>query len=150
MSAAAAAGLLNDAGSVTILAGAGVAGSHDEVMALAEALKAPIVHAFRGKEHIEWDNPYDVGMTGLLGFASGYRAMEKCDALLMLGTDFPYPQFLPDGEVREYFADGVQVIACPWHGWEYDLATGEALWNRARRLRAAKVEVDGGDLLVRL
>ncbi|MFF2370663.1 ubiquinone-dependent pyruvate dehydrogenase [Agromyces sp. NPDC058110] len=90
-----AAAVLNAAASVTILAGAGVAGAHDEVLALAERLQAPIVHAFRGKEHIEYDNPYDVGMTGLLGFASGYRAMEKCDALLVLGSDFPYRQFYP-------------------------------------------------------
>jgi len=90
-----AAGILDGAQRVTILAGAGVAGAHDEVIALADRLKAPIVHAFRGKEHIEYDNPHDVGMTGLLGFASGYRAMEKCDALLMLGTDFPYRQFYP-------------------------------------------------------
>ncbi|KAB1662303.1 ubiquinone-dependent pyruvate dehydrogenase [Pseudoclavibacter chungangensis] len=91
----AAADVLNDAKNVTILAGAGVAGAHAEVLALAERLQAPIVHALRGKEHIEYDNPYDVGMTGLLGFTSGYRAMEKCDALLMLGTDFPYRQFYP-------------------------------------------------------
>jgi nitrite reductase/ring-hydroxylating ferredoxin subunit len=56
----------------------------------------------------------------------------------------------PDGEVREYFADGARVIACPWHGWEFDLETGEALWNRSRRLRPAKVEVDGDDLRVTL
>lgn len=92
----AAASVLNGAKKVTILAGAGVAGAHDEVIALAAKLQAPIVHALRGKEHIEWQNPYDVGMTGLLGFASGYRAMEKCDALLMLGTDFPYRQFFPE------------------------------------------------------
>jgi len=93
---ASAAELLNGAKKVTILAGAGVAGAHDEVVALAAKLQAPIVHALRGKEHIEWQNPYDVGMTGLLGFSSGYRAMEKCDALLMLGTDFPYRQFYPE------------------------------------------------------
>ncbi|SBN61937.1 pyruvate dehydrogenase (quinone) [Curtobacterium sp. 9128] len=87
--------LLNGADKVTILAGAGVAGAHDEVVALAERLQAPIVHALRGKEHIEYDNPYDVGMTGLLGFASGYRAMEDADVVLMLGTDFPYQQFFP-------------------------------------------------------
>ncbi|WP_084126502.1 ubiquinone-dependent pyruvate dehydrogenase [Demequina sp. NBRC 110054] len=87
---------LDHAERVTILAGSGVAGAHDEVMALAERLQAPIVHAMRGKEHIEYDNPYDVGMTGLIGFASGYRAMEKADALLMLGTDFPYRQFYPE------------------------------------------------------
>lgn len=92
---ASAADILNGAKKVTILAGAGVAGAHDEVVALAAKLQAPVVHALRGKEHIEWDNPFDVGMTGLLGFSSGYRAMEKCDALLMLGTDFPYRQFYP-------------------------------------------------------
>jgi pyruvate dehydrogenase (quinone) len=59
-------------------------------------LHAPIVHALRGKEHIEYDNPYDVGMTGLLGFASGYKAIKEADTLLMLGTDFPYQQFYPD------------------------------------------------------
>lgn len=91
-----AATLLNKANKVTILAGAGVEGAHDEVVALAEALGAPIVHALRGKEHIEYDNPFDVGMTGLLGFTSGYRAMDAADALLMLGTDFPYQQFYPD------------------------------------------------------
>ena len=88
--------LLNRSKKVTILAGAGVAGAHDEVVALATKLQAPVVHALRGKEHIEWQNPYDVGMTGLLGYASGYRAMEKCDVLLMLGTDFPYRQFFPE------------------------------------------------------
>lgn len=92
---AAAAAILNDARKVTILAGAGAEGAHSELIALADALKAPIVHAMRGKEFIEYDNPYDVGMTGLLGFSSGYRAMESCDALLMLGTDFPYQQFFP-------------------------------------------------------
>ena len=90
-----AAEILDAAKKVTILAGAGVAGAHAEVLALAERLQAPIVHALRGKEHIGHDNPYDVGMTGLLGFASGYRAMEKCDALLVLGSDFPYRQFYP-------------------------------------------------------
>jgi pyruvate dehydrogenase (quinone) len=71
------------------------------LIALGERLKAPMVHALRGKEHVEWDNPYDVGMTGLIGFASGYYAMCDCDVLLMLGTDFPYRQFYPQGdEVR--------------------------------------------------
>jgi len=91
------AGLLNKARRVTLLCGSGCEGAHDELMQLAETLKAPIVHAMRGKEHVEWDNPYDVGMTGLIGFASGYHAMEACDALLMLGTDFPYRQFFPQG-----------------------------------------------------
>ena len=86
---------LNRAQKVTILAGAGCAGAHDELVALAGRLQAPIVHAMRGKEFIEYDNPYDVGMTGLLGFSSGYHAMMNCDTLLMLGTDFPYQQFYP-------------------------------------------------------
>jgi pyruvate dehydrogenase (quinone) len=90
-----AASVLNGAAKVTILGGAGCAGAHAELLALAEQLKAPIVHALRGKEYIEYDNPYDVGMTGLLGFTSGYYAMESCDVLLMLGTDFPYTQFFP-------------------------------------------------------
>jgi pyruvate dehydrogenase (quinone) len=93
---AAAADILNSAHKVTILAGAGTQGAHEELIAIAAKLKAPIVHALRGKEFVEYDNPYDVGMTGLLGFASGYRAMAGCDALLMLGTDFPYPQFYPE------------------------------------------------------
>jgi pyruvate dehydrogenase (quinone) len=96
-SLAAAAQVLNAAGRVTILAGAGCAGAHDQLIALAAALQAPVVHAFRGKEFIEYDNPYDVGMTGLIGFGSGYRAMEHCDALVMLGTDFPYRPFFPEG-----------------------------------------------------
>lgn len=87
---------LNDAKKVTILAGAGCAGAHAELIQAAERLKAPIVHALRGKEFIEYDNPFDVGMTGLLGFSSGYFAMMNGDALLMLGTDFPYQQFFPD------------------------------------------------------
>ncbi|KAB1641923.1 ubiquinone-dependent pyruvate dehydrogenase [Gulosibacter chungangensis] len=90
-----AAELLNDAKKVTILGGAGVEGAHGELIAIAERLKAPVVHALRGKEFIEYDNPYDVGMTGLIGFSSGYRAIEDSDALLMLGTDFPYRQFYP-------------------------------------------------------
>src|SRR5467141_2190704 len=90
------AGLLNGGSRVTLLCGAGCAGAHDEVVELARKLKAPIVHALRGKEHIEYDNPFDVGMTGLLGFASGYWAMKNCDTLLLLGTDFPYRQFFPE------------------------------------------------------
>ncbi len=89
------AAVLNAAERPTILGGAGCAGAHDELMELAGKLKAPIVHAMRGKEFIEYDNPFDVGMTGLLGFSSGYHAMMHCDVLLMLGTDFPYQQFFP-------------------------------------------------------
>ena len=92
---AALAGVLNQSKKITILGGAGCAGAHAELIELAGKLKAPIVHAMRGKEFIEYDNPFDVGMTGLLGFSSGYHAMMNCDLLLMIGTDFPYQQFFP-------------------------------------------------------
>ncbi|HMD38350.1 MAG TPA: ubiquinone-dependent pyruvate dehydrogenase [Candidatus Acidoferrum sp.] len=87
--------VLNASKKITILGGAGCAGAHVELIALASKLNAPIVHALRGKEFIEYDNPFQVGMTGLLGFSSGYHAMMNCDLLLMLGTDFPYQQFFP-------------------------------------------------------
>jgi pyruvate dehydrogenase (quinone) len=89
------AGVLNSAEKVTILGGAGCAGAHSELIKVAGILQAPIVHAMRGKEFIEYENPYDVGMTGLLGFSSGYYAIMNSDLLLMLGTDFPYQQFYP-------------------------------------------------------
>jgi pyruvate dehydrogenase (quinone) len=88
--------MLNSGERATLFCGAGCAGAHDEVVELARKLKAPIVHALRGKEFIEYDNPFDVGMTGLVGFASGYWAMKNCDTLLLLGTDFPYRQFFPE------------------------------------------------------
>ncbi|HEY4818587.1 MAG TPA: ubiquinone-dependent pyruvate dehydrogenase [Candidatus Acidoferrum sp.] len=87
--------ILNKAKKITILGGAGCAGAHAELIALAGKLNAPIVHAMRGKEFIEYDNPFDVGMTGLLGFSSGYHAMMNSDLLLMIGTDFPYQPFFP-------------------------------------------------------
>jgi len=89
-----AAKVLNDAETVTILGGAGCAGARAELIEVAGRLKAPIVHALRGKEFIEYDNPYNVGMTGLLGFASGYQAMMNCEALLVLGSDSPIPAVL--------------------------------------------------------
>jgi pyruvate dehydrogenase (quinone) len=91
-----AATILNNSSKITILAGAGVEGAHDELVTLAATLQAPVVHALRGKEFVEYDNPYDVGMTGLLGFASGYKAIKEAEVLLMLGTDFPYRQFYPE------------------------------------------------------
>src|SRR6201997_2336498 len=87
--------VLNRSKKITIFGGAGCAGAHSELIELAGKLQAPIVHAYRGKEFIEYDNPFDVGMTGLLGFSSGYHAMMSCDTLLMIGTDFPYQQFFP-------------------------------------------------------
>ena len=90
------AAILNRGQAVTILGGAGCAGAHAELMALAGKLKSPIVSALRGREHIQYDNPYDVGLTGLIGFSSGYHAIKQADTLLMLGTDFPYTQFYSD------------------------------------------------------
>jgi pyruvate dehydrogenase (quinone) len=89
--------LLSRSKNITILAGAGCAGAHDELIELAGKLNAPIVHSMRGKNFVEYDNAFDVGMTGLLGFSSGYHAMMNCDVLLMIGTDFPYQQFFPKG-----------------------------------------------------
>jgi pyruvate dehydrogenase (quinone) len=94
------AALLNASRRVTLLCGSGCAGAHEELLALGSKLKSPMVHALRGKEHVEWDNPFDVGMTGLIGFSSGYYAMKNCDTLLMLGTDFPYRQFYPESGVH--------------------------------------------------
>lgn len=88
--------ILNEGSRITLFCGAGCAGAHAEIMELAGKLKAPIVHSLRGKEYVEYDNPHDVGMTGLLGFASGYKAIKACDTLLLLGTDFPYRQFYPE------------------------------------------------------
>ena len=88
--------VLNHAKKVAIFAGAGVEGAHDEVIELADVLKAPIGHTLRGKDFIQYDNPFDVGMTGLLGYGAAAEGMNDADVLIMLGTDFPYDQFLPD------------------------------------------------------
>ena len=88
--------VLNRAKKVAIFAGAGVEGAHDEVIELADVLKAPIGHTLRGKDFIQYDNPFDVGMTGLLGYGAAAEGMNDTDVLIMLGTDFPYDQFLPD------------------------------------------------------
>ncbi len=87
--------LINQSSKPTLLCGSGCAGAHHELMLMGEKILCPMVHALRGKEHVEYDNPFDVGMTGLIGFASGYHAMEECDLLLMLGTDFPYKDWFP-------------------------------------------------------
>ena len=90
------AAILNSSEAITIYAGAGCAGAHDEVVATAERLKAPLAHTSRGKDFVAHDNPYNVGMTGMIGQASGYRAVLDCDVLLQLGADFAWPQFYPD------------------------------------------------------
>jgi pyruvate dehydrogenase (quinone) len=102
--------LANEATKVTILAGSGCAGARTELFEVAGKLHAPIVHTLRGKESLEHDNPYDVGMTGLIGFSSGYHAMMDADLLLMLGTDFPYRQFYPEKAVKvQVDLDGTQI-----------------------------------------
>ncbi|NEC10879.1 pyruvate dehydrogenase [Streptomyces sp. SID8014] len=88
--------MIDKAEKVTLFCGSGTAGAHDEVMEFAEKLKAPVGHALRGKEWIEYDNPFDVGMSGLLGYGAAYEATHECDLLILLGTDFPYNAFLPD------------------------------------------------------
>jgi thiamine pyrophosphate-dependent acetolactate synthase large subunit-like protein len=96
------ASLLNGSQKITLLCGRGCRDAHSPLLRLAEVLKSPIVHALGGKEFVEYDNPYDVGMTGLIGFSSGYRAIMTCDLLLMLGTDFPYRQFFPqDAQIAQ-------------------------------------------------
>jgi pyruvate dehydrogenase (quinone) len=99
--------MLNESDAVTIMCGSGTVGAHDEVVALADALGAPVVHALRGKQYVEWDNPFDVGMTGLIGFSSGYHAMESCDTLLLLGCDFPY---------RPFYPKDAKIIQIDWKG----------------------------------
>lgn len=102
--------LLNRSKKTTILGGAGCAGAHTELIEFAGKLQAPIVHALRGKEYIEYDNPFDVGLTGLLGFSSGYFAMMNCDVLVMLGTDFPYQPFYPkDATIVQIDLRGEQI-----------------------------------------
>ena len=87
--------LINAAQKVTLFCGIGAAHAHDEVLALAKALQAPVASTVRGKASIEYDNPYAVGLTGLIGGKAAYNAMHACDLLLLLGTDFPYEAFLP-------------------------------------------------------
>src|SRR5262249_21148150 len=87
--------VVNSAKKVALFCGIGCAGAHDQVIALAEKLKSPVGHTYRGKSFVEYDNPFDVGMSGLLGFGAAYDAMHECDLLLLLGTDFPYDKFIP-------------------------------------------------------
>jgi pyruvate dehydrogenase (quinone) len=87
--------LINTSKKVVLFCGIGCADSHAEVISLAETLKSPVGHSYRGKPFVEYENPFDVGMSGLLGFGAAYQAMHECDLLLLLGTDFPYSKFLP-------------------------------------------------------
>jgi len=103
------AAILNKCDAITIYAGAGCAGAHDEVVAAAARLKAPMAHTSRGKDFVEYDNPCNVGMTGIIGGAAGYHAILDCDVLLLLGADFAWTQFYPDK------ATIIQIDADPTH-----------------------------------
>ena len=103
------AAILNRSDAITIYAGAGCAGAHDEVVATAARLKAPMAHTSRGKDFVEYDNPYNVGMTGIIGGSAGYHAILDCDVLLLLGADFAWTQFYPDK------ATIIQIDADPTH-----------------------------------
>lgn len=117
--------MVDNAERVTLFCGSGTAGAHDEVMEFAERVKAPVGHALRGKEWIQYNNPFDVGMSGLLGYGAAYEATHECDLLILLGTDFPYNAFLPD-DVKI-----VQVDVRPEHlGRRSTLAL--AVWGDVR------------------
>jgi pyruvate dehydrogenase (quinone) len=101
--------LLNNSENVVLYGGSGCQGAHQEILAVADKLKAPIAHTSRAKDFLEFDNPYNIGMTGMLGNEAGYHALLDCDALLMLGADFAWRQFYPDK------AKIVQVDIDPTH-----------------------------------
>ncbi len=122
--------MVDEAGKVTLFCGSGTAGAHEEVMRFAERVKAPVGHALRGKEWIQYDNPYDVGMSGLLGYGAAYEATHECDLLILLGTDFPYSAFLPD-DVKI-----VQVDVRPEHLGRGPRSTSRCGATSARRCAA--------------
>lgn len=112
---------INDAASVTFMVGAGAAGARDEVLELAARIKAPVGHALGGKEIIQYDNPFDVGMSGLLGYGGLQKAMDDADLFIMIGTDFPYSDFLPTANVAQIDADASHIgrrttVTHPVHG----------------------------------
>ncbi|GAA5006867.1 pyruvate dehydrogenase [Kitasatospora paranensis] len=100
---------LDSARTVALFCGAGVRGAHEEVMKLAAALQAPVGHSLRGKEHIQFDNPYDVGMSGLLGYGACHEALHEAELVLLLGTDFPYDSFLPQRRVIQVDHDATRL-----------------------------------------
>jgi pyruvate dehydrogenase (quinone) len=115
---------IDTADTVAIFAGAGVEGAHEEVIAFAELVKAPIGHSLRGKQWIQYDNPFDVGMTGLIGYGAAHAGIHDADLLLLIGTDFPYEQFLPDADkvvIAQIDADASHLgrrasVSHPVHG----------------------------------
>jgi len=113
------AAILNKSKAITVYAGAGCEGAHDEVVATAARLKAPMAHTSRGKDFVEYDNPYNVGMTGMIGGPAGYHAILDCDVLLLLGANFAWSQFYPDK------ATIIQIDSDPTHlGGRHPVAIG--------------------------
>src|SRR5450755_1405432 len=104
------AGMIEAAKKIAIFSGDGCRDARDEVLQLAAKLKSPVGYSFRGKQWLEYDNPHAVGMTGLLGYGGAYKAIHDADLLLLLGTDFPFSEFLPGGEVTK-----VQIDRNPKH-----------------------------------
>ena len=100
---------INEAKTVALFVGAGVKDAREQVLALAEKIKAPIGHALGGKMYIQYDNPFDVGMSGLLGYGAAHDATHEADLLILLGTDFPYNDFLPKGNVAQVDIDGSHI-----------------------------------------
>lgn len=100
---------INEASSVTLFVGAGIKDAREQVLALAEKIKAPIGHAFGGKHYIQYDNPFDVGMSGLLGYGACHEASHEADLLILIGTDFPYNDFLPAKNVAQIDIDGSHI-----------------------------------------
>ena len=100
---------INEAKTVALFVGAGVKNAREQVLALAEKIKAPIGHALGGKMYIQYDNPFDVGMSGLLGYGAAHEATHEADLLILLGTDFPYNDFLPDANVAQVDIDGSHI-----------------------------------------
>ena len=100
---------INGAKTVALFVGAGVKNAREQVLALAEKIKAPIGHALGGKMYIQYDNPFDVGMSGLLGYGAAHEATHEADLLILLGTDFPYNDFLPDANVAQVDIDGSHI-----------------------------------------
>jgi pyruvate dehydrogenase (quinone) len=130
------ASILNKSDAITIYAGAGCAGAHDELVATAARLKAPTAHTSRGKDFVEYDNPYNVGMTGLIGAAPGYRAILDCEVLLLLGADFAWGQFYPDK------ATIVQIDLDPTHIGRRHPVTFGAVGNIKATLEALLPRLD--------
>jgi pyruvate dehydrogenase (quinone) len=138
------AAILNKSDAITIYAGARCAGAHDEVVATAARLKAPLAHTSRGKDFLEYDNPYNVGMTGIIGGPAGYHAVLDCDVLLLLGADFAWSQFYPNkATIIQIDVDATHV------GRRHPVAIGVVGEQQARDGEQARAEYDAQQQAIR-